>query len=84
MQEFHKITNESHQLYQELIDRQEKSINALKQDLIDLSSKDPCENIILLNEQSEQRIQSKITYSTGFLLVSASFISALVAYFFNR
>ncbi|CAF5202964.1 unnamed protein product, partial [Rotaria magnacalcarata] len=78
MQEFRNLANESQQLYQDLIVKQEQSISQLKNDLVDLSSKNPYENVLLLNEQSEQRIQSKIIYHTGFLLVSASFISVLM------
>ncbi|CAM4767596.1 unnamed protein product [Rotaria magnacalcarata] len=64
MQEFRNLANESQQLYQDLIVKQEQSISQLKNDLVDLSSKNPYENVLLLNEQSEQRIQSKIIYHT--------------------
>ncbi|CAF0800919.1 unnamed protein product [Rotaria sordida] len=84
MQEFRNITNESQKLYEDLIMKQEISIKELKNELLNLSSKDPYENILLLNEQSEERIQSKITYHTGFLLFSASFISVIISYFLHR
>ncbi|CAF2369651.1 unnamed protein product [Rotaria sp. Silwood2] len=84
MQEFRNITNQSQKLYEDLIIKQEISINELKKDFLTLSSKDPYENILLLNEQSEERIQSKIIYHTGFLLLSASFISVIISYFLHR
>lgn len=83
MKEFHNIAIESQKLYQDLIVKQEVSINELKRDVLNLSSKDPYDNIRLLNEQSEDRIQSKIDY-TGYLLLSASFISIIMSYFFSR
>lgn len=81
MQEFRKITEESQQLYENLISKQELSINELKNEL---SSKDSHENIRLLNEESEQRLQSKILTQTGFMLFSASFLSVVISYFLNR
>jgi hypothetical protein len=81
LQEFRNITQESQKLYEDLIVKQEISINELKNEL---SSKDSYENIRLLNEQSEERIQSKIIFHTGFMLVSASFISLIISYFLNR
>ncbi|CAF3368917.1 unnamed protein product [Rotaria sp. Silwood1] len=84
MQEFRNITNQSQKLYEDLIIKQEMSINELKKELLTLSTKDSYENILLLNEQSEERIQSKITYHTSFLLLSASFISVIISYFLHR
>ncbi len=81
MQEFRKITDESQKLYEDLISKQEISINELKKEL---SSKDSYENIRLLNEQSEERIQSKITFQNGVMIFSASFISLVISYFLNR
>jgi arsenate reductase-like glutaredoxin family protein len=81
MQEFRKITDESQKLYEDLISKQEISINELKNEL---SSKDSYENIRLLNEQSEERIQSKIIFQNGLMIFSASFISLVISYFLNR
>jgi translation initiation factor 2 beta subunit (eIF-2beta)/eIF-5 len=84
MQEFRNLTEESQKLYEDLIAKQEISINDLKKELINSSSKDSYENILLLNEQSEERLQSKITYHTGLMLFSASFLSLVISYFLNR
>jgi hypothetical protein len=81
MQEFRKITDESQKLYEDLISKQEISINELKNEL---SSKDSYENIRLLNEQSEERIQSKIIFQNSLMIFSASFISLVISYFLNR
>jgi len=81
MQEFRKITDESQKLYEDLISKQEISINELKNEL---SSKDSYENIRLLNEQSEERIQSKIIFQNSLMIFSASFISLIISYFLNR
>jgi hypothetical protein len=81
MQEFRNITNESQKLYEDLIAKQEISINELKKEL---SSKDSYENIRLLNEQSEERIQSRITFQNSLMLFSASFLSLIISYFLNR
>lgn len=80
MKEFRDITHQSQKLYEDLLVKQEE----LKQELLNSSSKDSYENILLLNQQSEERIQSKIIYHTGFMLVSASFISLIISYVFNR
>ncbi len=84
MQEFRNIKNESQKLYEDLIGKQEISINELKKELLNSSSKDSYEEVLLLNQQSEERIQSKIIYHTGFMLVSASFTSLIISYFLNR
>ena len=84
MKEFRDITHESQKLYEDLIIKQEISINELKQELSKSSSENSYENIRLLNEQSEERIQSKLTYHTGLMLFSASFISLIISYFLNR
>jgi len=80
LKEFRDITHQSQKLYEDLLAKQEE----LKQELLNSSSKDSYENILLLNQQSEERIQSKITYHTGFMLFSASFITLIISYFFNR
>jgi hypothetical protein len=80
LKEFRDITHQSQKLYEDLLVKQEE----LKQELLNSSSKDSYENILLLNQQSEERIQSKIIYHTGFMLVSASFISLIISYVFNR
>ncbi|CAF0791491.1 unnamed protein product [Adineta steineri] len=67
IKEFHNITQESQKLYENLIDKQEISIDKLKQELTNLSSNDSYENILLLNQQSEERIQSKLIYHTNFI-----------------
>ena len=85
MKEFRDITNDSQKLYEDLIIKQEASINELKKELTSLSSSnDSFEHILLLNEQSEQRLQSNLIHHTGVLLVSASFISLVISYFLNR
>ncbi|UJR16145.1 hypothetical protein I4U23_003056 [Adineta vaga] len=86
MKEFRDITSASQKLYEDLIVKQEVSINELKRELTSSSSssKDAYEDILLLNEQSEERLQSKITYHTGVLFVSASLISIVISYVFNR
>ncbi|CAF1178696.1 unnamed protein product [Adineta steineri] len=71
IKEFHNITQESQKLYENLIDKQEISIDKLKQELTNLSSNDSYENILLLNQQIEERIQSKLIYHTNFMLISA-------------
>ncbi len=81
MQEFHKITNDSQKLYEDLITKQEISINELKNDL---SSKDSYENFRLLNKENEERFQSKIIFHTGLIIVSTSFLSLIISYFLNR
>ncbi|CAF1083733.1 unnamed protein product [Adineta steineri] len=67
IKEFHNITQESQKLYENLIDKQEISIDKLKQELTNLSSNDSYENILLLNQQSEERIQSKLIYHANFI-----------------
>ena len=84
MNEFRKITYQSQKLYEDLILKQQASINELKTKLSDSSSKDLYEDIRLLNEQSEERIQSKLNYHTVFLLFSASFLSFIISYISNR
>ena len=84
MKEFRDITYQSQHLYEDLIGQQETSINDLKKDLASSSFKDSYENILLLNEQTERRLQSKIVYHTGFVLVSASVISLVISYFLHR
>jgi hypothetical protein len=84
MHEFRNLTQESQSLYEDLIAKQEVSINELKKELLNSSSKDSYENILLLNEQSAERLQSKITYHTGLMLFSASFLSLMITYFLNR
>ena len=81
MREFRDITHESQKLYEDLIAKQEMSINELRENL---SSKDPYETVRLLNEQSEERLQSKITLQTGVIIVSVSFLSLIVSYFLHR
>lgn len=81
MQEFRNITHESQKLYENLIAKQEISINDLKQEL---SSKDSYENIRLLTEQSEERLQSKILSNTGLMLFSSTCLSIVLTYFLNR
>lgn len=77
MQEFREITRESQKLYEDLISKQEISINELK---ADLSSKD----VGLVNQEIEERIQSKLTFHTGVMIISTSVISLIIAYIFNR
>jgi hypothetical protein len=77
MQEFREITGESQKLYEDLIAKQEASINELKSDL---SSKD----VRLFNEEIEERIQSKLTLHTGVMIISTSVLSLIIAYIFNR
>ncbi len=77
MQEFRDITHESQKLYEDLIAKQELSINELK---VDLSSKD----LRLFNEGIEDRLQSKLTYHTGVMIISTTVLSLIIAYIFNR
>ncbi|CAF1017601.1 unnamed protein product [Adineta ricciae] len=71
MKEFRDITNDSQKLYEDLIIKQEASINELKKELTSLSSSnDSFEHILLLNEQSEQRLQSNLIHRTGVLRVN--------------
>lgn len=81
MREFRDITQESQKLYEDLIAKQEISINDLRENL---SSKDSYETVRLLNEQSEERLQSKITLQTGVIIVSVSFLSLIISYFLHR
>lgn len=84
IQEFRSITKDTQKLCDELIAKQEISINELKKELLNSSSKDSSDHLVLLNEQSEQRIQTQLIYHTGFLIISASVISIIVSYFYNR
>jgi hypothetical protein len=67
MHELRNLTQESQSLYEDLIAKQEVSINELKKELLNSSSKDSYENILLINEQSEERLQSRITHQTGLM-----------------
>ena len=84
MKEFRDITQQSQKLYEDLISQQETAINALKQDLSTLSVNDSYGNLVLLNEQTEQRLQSTITLRTGYMLISASLITVVLSYFLHR
>lgn len=84
MKEFRDITQQSQTLYEDLIAQQETAINALKQDLSTLSANDSYGNLVLLNEQTEQRLQSTITLRTGCMLISASLITVVLSYFLHR
>ena len=77
MQEFREITRESQKLYEDLIAKQEISINELKSDL---SSKD----LRLFNEGIEERLQSKLTYHSSVMIISASVLSLIIVYFFRH
>jgi hypothetical protein len=77
MQEFRDITRESQKLYEDLIAKQELSINELK---VDLSSKD----LRLFNEEIEDRLQSKLTFHTSVMIISTSVLSLIIVYIFNR
>jgi hypothetical protein len=66
MHELRNLTQEYQSLYEDLIAKQ-VSINELKKELLNSSSKDSYENILLLNEQSEERLQFKITHQTGLM-----------------
>ncbi|CAF1620054.1 unnamed protein product [Adineta ricciae] len=71
MKEFRDIANDSQKLYEDLIIKQEASINELKKELKSLSSSNNSfEHILLLNEQSEQRLQSNLIHHTGVLLLN--------------
>ena len=81
MQEFRNIAHDSQKLYEDLIAKQELSINELKNDL---SSKDSSENLRLFNEESAERLRSKITFQTGVVIVSTNFLSLIISYVLNR
>ena len=77
MQEFRDITRESEKLYEDLISKQELAINDLKSDL---SSKD----LRLFNEGIEDRLQSKLTFHSSVMIITASVLSLTIVYFFPR
>ena len=81
MHEFREMTRESQQLYEDLIAKQETSINQLKESL---SSQDSYEEVRLLNEQSEERLRSRMIFQTGVMIVSFSFLSLIGTYFLHR
>ena len=84
MKEFRDMADDSQTLYKNLIAKQETSIKESKQDLSNSSSKDSYDTLLLLNQQSEERIQSKILYHTGFMLIFASLVSLVISYFLHR
>lgn len=81
MQEFREITRESQQLYEDLIGKQEASISQLKESL---SVQDTYGEVRLLNEQSEERLRSRMIFQTGVMIVSFSFLSLIGIYFLHR
>jgi len=61
MHEFLRVIQQSQRLYENLIAKQEISINEFKKELLNSTSKDFYENILLLKEQNREHLQSKIT-----------------------
>ena len=82
-EQFRDIALELQQTYEETFGKQDHSFQELRNELITASSKE-YEQLLLLTKQSEERLQTKIVFQTGVMLVSVSCLTLIISYFLNR
>ena len=78
------MSEQSQQRYEHLLTQQEASLHGLRTQLMNTSSVVSSEQIESVAERCGERLERKLAYHTGLTIVSASLLSLMISFYFNR